>query len=100
MALLAQPLFTREKVGAGNGERELYQWYSDRLFGALRAAEGRYIEAQSREDSRRELAYRGALDDRDKRIEVRLALERAAEGKAASGGQSEPPLVPGARLRQ
>ena len=81
VALLAQPLFTREKVGAGNGERELYQWYSDRLFGALRAAEGRYIEAQSREDSRRELAYRGALDDRDKRIEVRLALERAAEEK-------------------
>ncbi len=86
VALLAQPFFASEKVAGGNGERELYQWFSDGLFGALRGAEGRYIEAQAREDFRRELAYQGALADRDARIEVRLVRERAAreERRAAA----------------
>jgi hypothetical protein len=87
-ALLDQPLFAKLEIEAGHGERQLYQWLSERLLGTLKAAERRLIEARQREEFRREAIYREALMARDAQIIARLPGERAAEEERRAAAQA------------
>lgn len=76
-ALLDLALFSRAETTLAQGEEELFRWLSGRLLATLRGAERRVIEAAILERTRREEAYREALQSRDARIRERRRSERA-----------------------
>lgn len=76
-ALLDVPLFSRAETTLAQGEEEHFRWLSGRLLPALRSAERRVIQAATLERTRREEAYREALQSRDVRIRERRRNERS-----------------------